>query len=158
MSKSKSRLKVFRDITEDSQYEFVSRILEIGEISNLTDLLQKLCYFGTFNISDYSTMALGFIRVRFYDIRDAISLIDFLDLQYSVKFVKYNEEPDYVSVSQEDYFTYMPMLRNCGEISQVNRKDNCFIVYFYDIRAARAAVCLMNKLAEIKATGMKLAL
>lgn len=156
MSKSKSRLKVFRDITEDSQYEYVSRILEISEISHLPLLLQKICSFGTINISDCSTFPLGFIRVSFYDIRDATSLVELLDSQYSVKFIKNIGEPDYVSVGQEDYFSLMPLLRNCGEISQVNRIENCFVVHFYDVRATRAAVCLINRLAEIKATGMKL--
>ena len=150
MNKSRSRLKVFQQITGDLKEEIASRMLEIRQIADLHALLSKLYSFGAVHMNDCSTFVQGFIRVSFYDIRDATSLCDMLERSYKVKFVDWTEERDYVMMPKEDYLELMPLLRNCGEISQIHPLDGCFKVHFYDLRATRAALCLLNQLNELK--------
>ena len=150
MNKSGSRLKVFQQITGDLKEEIASRMLEIRHIADLHALLYKLYSFGAVHVKDCSAFVQGFIRVSFYDIRDATSLCDMLERSYSVKYVDWSEERDYVTMPKEDYFELMPLLSNCGEISQINPLEGCFKVHFYDLRAARAALCLLNQHNELK--------
>jgi hypothetical protein len=150
MNNSRSRLKVFQTITGDLKEEKASRMLEIRQIADLHAFLNKLYSFGSVRMNDCSTFVQGFIRVSFYDIRDAKNCSEILERTYSVKYLSCSEERDYVAILKEDYFQLMPLLRSCGEISQVLQMEGCFKVQYYDLRAARAAFFLHNKHNELK--------
>lgn len=145
MEKSKKRLKVFQKITGDLKDDSVSRMLELRGASDLNTILSLLYSFGEVQMTDCSNFLYGIIIVSYYDIRVTKAAYLTLESTYSVKYLNYNAEHDYIAVSLAEYEELMSLLATCGEIMYTNKFEDYVTVHFYDIRCARNACCLLNK-------------
>jgi RNA recognition motif 2 len=150
MEKSKRRLKVFENITGGFKEEAASRVLEIRGVGDLTGLISNLRRYGEIQMADYSNFIYGIIIVSYYDIRVAKNVYFSLDPPYSIKFLNYNAEHDYVALTLDEYDDYGSLLATCGEIMSTSKFDTYITVHFYDIRSARNAFCTINKRNDYK--------
>lgn len=148
MDKSKRRLRVFQNITGDFKEETPSRMLEIRGVTELTSLLSQLYSFGEVQMNDCSNFLYGIVIVGYFDIRVAKTVYQTLDPPYSIRYLNYNAEHDYVAINIEDYNNLIPTLCSCGEIMAVNKFESYYSVHFFDIRAARNAFCAISKKKE----------
>ena len=144
MERSKRRLKVFQKITGDLKEEMASRMLEIRGVYNLNKLLDALHSFGEVQMTDCSGYSYGGIIVSYYDIRVAKNVYLNLDPPYTIKYLNYNVEHDYVALTLTEYEELIPLLCSCGEIMSTNKLESYITVHFFDIRSARNAFCAIN--------------
>ena len=148
MEKSKRRLMVFQKITGDLKEEMASRMLEISGASDLNHILDTLHSFGEVQMIDCSNFFYGSIVVSYYDIRVAKTVYINLDPPFSIRYLNYNAEPDYIALGLGEYEEIFYILPTCGEIMSTNNFDSYVTVHYYDIRSARNAYCAMNKMKE----------
>ena len=147
MEKSKKRLKVFRQITGDVWEFRESRKVRVkvgADCKDFNELLRSFHSFGDFQI----VQVRGFeILIMFFDIRHAKNFMLSLDGTLNVSFEDC-DEVDFVSLGKDEYFEMIHFLNSCGEISDVRIQGQTFFVYFFDVRAARAAFCVVGKEKE----------
>jgi hypothetical protein len=151
---NRKRLKVFEKITGtecDSPSRKV-RIVEKVENWKFSKIVQMAYSFGDVQSVDLFENEL---IVGFFDIRPAKRFFESFDGKVLVQFEKCVEK-DFVWVLNEDYFEVLPLLSTCGEIMDVKRVDESFCVYFFDVRAARAAFFVVNKEDEISSDSLEL--
>ena len=148
MEKSKRRLQVFQKITGDLKEEMASRMLEIRGANDLNRLLSTLYSFGEVQMTDCSSFFYGMIIVSYYDIRVAKAVYINLDPPFSIRYLNYNAEHDYIAIGLDEYEEAFHILPTCGEIMSTNKFESYVTVHFYDIRSARNAYCAINKMKE----------
>lgn len=156
MEQSHKRLKVFQKITGDLAEEIASRMLEIRGAADLNKALGMLYSYGEVQVNDCSSFLYGIIIISYYDIRVAKQVYMSLDLPYSVRYLNYNAEHDYIAVGLEEYDEIIQILPSCGEIMNTNRLETYATVHFYDVRSARNAYCLINKRKEYERNKIEL--
>ena len=148
MEKVKNRLKVFQRITGDYAEPVPSRQVEISGFQDVDKVILEIFSFGDVQMTRICESGCS-VCVRFFDIRPAKELFRVLEGRYSVKFGIVEDE-EFVRVDKEEYIGVLPILQGCGEISEVKVEPHEFLVYFFDVRAARTAFCLMNSQNERK--------
>lgn len=148
MEKVKYRLKVFQKITGDYAEPVPSRQIEISGFQDVDKVILEIYSFGDVQMTEICEGRCR-VCVRFFDIRVAKEVFKGLEARYSVKFGLV-EDDEFVRVDKEEYIGLLPILQGCGEINVVKSEGNEFLVYFFDVRAARAAFCLVNSQKEKK--------